>query len=105
MRLHPATRDVFAYLVGRAYYVMGRPREAIKFLQRQQAATPTAPFAYLDLAVAYIEAGRGADARAEAAEFMKASPQFVLFPPEKGPFKEMAWNRRFVDDLRKAGLK
>jgi adenylate cyclase len=105
MRLDPATRDVFAYLVGRAYYVMGRPREAIPFLQRQQAATPTAPFAYLDLAVAYIEAGRGADARAEAAEFMKASPQFVLFAPEKGPFKEMAWNRRFVDDLRKAGLK
>jgi Flp pilus assembly protein TadD len=105
MRLDPIARDTFAYLTGRAYVWLGRPQKAIPFLQRQEAATPTAPFAHIELAVAYIEAGRESDARAEAGEFMRASPEFVLFPAEKGPFKNIAWNQRLIEDLRKAGLK
>jgi hypothetical protein len=32
-------------------------------------------------------------------------PEFSLPPPEKGYYKDVALNRRFNDDLRKAGLK
>jgi adenylate cyclase len=104
-RLDPAGRDFYAYLVGRAYYVLGRPQQAIPFLQRHVAAFPKAPYVHFDLAIAYIESGRDRDARAEADEIMKDSPQFALSAPENGPYKDAALNRRFDHDLRKAGLK
>jgi tetratricopeptide (TPR) repeat protein len=105
MRLDPARPDFYAFLVGRAYYVLGRPREAIPFLQRHAAAFPNAPWIHFDLIVAYIETDRDADARAEATKLLRISPQFHLLPPEAGLWKDVALNRRFNDDLRKAGLR
>jgi predicted Zn-dependent protease len=104
-RLDPARRDFYAYLIGRALYTMGRPEQAIPFLQRHVAAFPKAPYIHVDLAIAYVEAGRDRDARAEAAEIMRESPGFTLPPPDKGYSKDIAQNRRFLDDLRKAGVK
>ena len=57
------------------------------------------------LAVAYIEVGREADARAEAAEILRINPQFTLVDPKKGPLKDLALAERYDADLRKAGLK
>jgi adenylate cyclase len=105
MRIDPAGRDFYAYLFGRAYYCLGRPQKAIPLLQRHVAAFPNAPWAHFDLAIAYIEAGRDDDARAEATELMKGSPQLALLPPDKGAWKDIALNRRFNNDLRRAGLK
>jgi adenylate cyclase len=104
-RLDPAGADFYAYLIGRALINMGRPDQAIPFLKRHVAAFPNAPYAHIDLAIAYVESGREQDARAEAAEITKDMPEFSLPPPEKGYYKDIALNRRFNDDLRKAGLK
>jgi adenylate cyclase len=104
-RLDPAGRDFYDFLFGRALYVLGRPGQAIPFLQRHAAAFPSAPWVHLDLAIAYIEAGRDQDAKGEAAEITKEMPHFALPPPERGAYEDVALNRRFDDDLRKAGLK
>jgi hypothetical protein len=55
--------------------------------------------------VAYEELGRDQAARAEVAEVMRISPHFVMLPPDKGVLRDVAMNRRFNADLRKAGLK
>ena len=105
MRLDPGGRDFYAGEIGNSYLEMGRYRDAIPLLQRHLAAFPKAIWARLNLATVYAELGRDEDARAEAAEVMRISPQFVLQPPDKGGFKDLALNERYDADLRKAGLK
>jgi tetratricopeptide (TPR) repeat protein len=114
MRLDPAGHGVYAGLaVGGAYILMGRYQEAIPSLQPALAAQPNALWVHLDLAIAYTELGRDRDAHAEAAEVMRISPSYVLPPLGKGPYsavpflagKDMVLQRRFDNDLRRAGLK
>jgi adenylate cyclase len=105
IRLDPSSRDFWAYVIGRALCWLGHPQEAIPIIQRNLAAFPNAPWGHLDLVFAYVEAGRLIDARAEAAKFMRGSPQLVLPPLENAYMQDGASNRRVYDDLHKAGLK
>jgi adenylate cyclase len=105
IRLDPAQRDFYAYDIGLAYLEMGRYQEAITVFERLLATSPNYLYAHLDLVIAYEELGRDQDARAEAAVVMRISPQLVLPPPEKAWLKDVALNKRFDRDLRKAGLK
>jgi adenylate cyclase len=105
MRLDPAGRDYYAYAAGTAYNEMGRYQEAVAALKRHLAANPNNLVAHFSLVIAYVELGRDQDARAEAAEIMRISPQFGL---HRGAFRgsrDIALNKRWVSDLRKAGLK
>jgi adenylate cyclase len=105
MRLDPASRDYYANMVGIAYDEMGRYQEAVPVLKRNLASYPNQLDAHLSLIVAYAELGRDQDARAEAAEVLRISPQFTLLPPENGVFKDTRWAARVYNDLHKAGLK
>jgi tetratricopeptide (TPR) repeat protein len=105
IRLDPAQRDFYAYDMGLAYLEMGRYQEATTVFERVVATSPNYLYAHLDLVVAYEELGRDQDAHAEAAVVMRISPQLVLPPPEKALLKDVALNKRFDRDLRKAGLK
>jgi hypothetical protein len=60
---------------------------------------PNQVWAHAALAVAYEELGRNEDARIEAAEVMRISPQFAMGESNKNP----AVNERWEADLRKAG--
>jgi hypothetical protein len=64
-------------------------------------ATTNRPWAYAVLVVAYTELGRDVDARATAAELMRINPNFVWGQPNK----DAAVNKRYANDLRKAGFK
>jgi hypothetical protein len=55
------------------------------------------------LIVAYIEVGRDEEARAEAAEIVRMSPQFTLASGRPG--RDAAFGKRMQNDLRKVGLK
>jgi adenylate cyclase len=103
MRLDPVGKDLYSYCVGLAYVEMGSYADAIPALKRNLAAYPDNLVSHLFVALAYVELGRDRDARAEAAEIMRISPQFVL--ASLNPAKDVAWNKRVRDDLRKAGLK
>ena len=103
-RLDPFGRDFYAAQVGIGNLQMGRQREAIPFLENHLAAYPNDLIAHLDLIIAYEELGRDQDARAEVPEVMRINPKFVLPPPETSWFKDVALNKRWEDELRKAGL-
>jgi adenylate cyclase len=113
MQLDPAGHDFYASVTGGAYILMGHYQEALPYLQRAVAGSPNFLWAHLDLAIAYAELGRDHDAHAEASEVMRISPGYVLPFPEKGPDsavpflagKDLALQRRFDADLRRAGLK
>jgi len=55
----------------------------------------------LGLAVDYIQVGRDRDARAEATEVKRISPEFAYADFTR----DLAFNRHFETDLRKAGIK
>ena len=63
-------------------------------------------FAHIGLAASYIHVGQEEEAHAEAAEVLKIDPEFSLERYAKIlPYKNKADTDRYVDALRKAGLK
>ena len=101
MRLDPTRQDFYAFFVANPYVLMGRYEEAIPLLKRELAVRPNNPWAYAALVVAYTELGRDVDARAAAAELMRINPDFVYGEPNEDP----AVNKRYANDLRKAGFR
>jgi adenylate cyclase len=101
VRLDPATRDFYGYFVAVPLVMMGRYHEAVPLLQRTLAVFPNQVWARAVLVVAYSELGRADDARREAAEVKRISPQFAMGEINK----EASVNERWESDLRKAGLK
>lgn len=103
IRLNPAARDFYAYLIGDAYNFMGRYQDAAAFLGRTVAVYPNLLIAHLGLTFAYVQLGRDLDARAEAAEIMRISPHYSVdsFPG----VKDEELTRRVREAWHKAGLK
>ena len=112
MRVDPAGSAFHALVIANSYMLMGRYEEAIPSLQRAVDA-PNALWFHLALAIAYMELGRGPEARAQASEVIRIDPSYTLPSLEKAPYsavpflagKDLVLQRRFDGDLRKAGLK
>ena len=64
--------------VGTAYYLAGRPEEAIAPLKQYLTHYPNILGAHLTLAAVYSELGKEAEARAEAAEVLRINPNSRL---------------------------
>ena len=104
-RLDPTHPSFYAIWIGTAYNGMGRWQDAVSAFKQCTGGNPNNIFAHLGLVIAYEELGQDKRARAEAAETMRINPQFALPSPEKGYFKDLAFNERVDKDMRKAGLK
>jgi adenylate cyclase len=92
--------------VGAAYYLAGRPEEAIAPLMQFLARYPNILGAHLTLAAVYSELGQTAEARAEAAEVLRLNPQFSLeVHKQRTPIKDPAVLEQHIAALHKAGLK
>jgi len=92
--------------LGWAYLWTGRYEEAITTLKKALSCNPNLLDARLNLACIYSELGREGKARAEAAEVLRLSPNFSLeILRQMLPFKDPATGERYIDCLRKAGLK
>ncbi len=107
MRLDPRNQDSYLWLEGWSYTQMGRYEEAIPILKRYLASYPNGLPAHYYLVVDYIELGREPQARAEAAEILRISPNFSV---EKFMLRSMVnqdetYRERVRTDLHKAGLK
>jgi adenylate cyclase len=109
MRLDPRNRDSYLYEICRAYNRMGRYAEAVPICKRYLAHYPNgldSLAAHVSLVNAYVELGRGADARAEWLEVLRISPSASIEDfMKKSPDIDRALIDRRVADLRKAGLK
>jgi adenylate cyclase len=92
--------------IGTAYYLAGRPEEAIAPLKQYLTRYPNFLGAHLHLAAVHSELGKDAEAQAEAAEVLRLNPKFSLeVHKERVPIKDPATLERHIAALRKAGLK
>ena len=92
--------------VGSAYYLAGKPEEAVAPLKQFLTHYPDILGAHLTLAAVYSELGQEAEARTEAAEVLRINPKFSLeVHKERVPIKDPAVLERHIAALRKAGLK
>jgi adenylate cyclase len=105
MRLDPQRRDVYAFVEGRAYVLMGRYEEAIPPLKTYLTHHSNIIPGHLMLIVCYVELGRNGEARAEATEVMRSNPQFSLAVQKQMAPMKQAFRDRFFGDMAKAGLK
>jgi len=92
--------------IGAAYYLAGKPEEAIAPLRQYLSHYPNILGAHLTLAAVYSELGKETEARAEAAEVLRLNPKFSLeVHKQRVPIKDPAMLERHLAALHKAGLK
>lgn len=106
LRHKPAVSDGHLFVVGNAYYIAGKPNEAIASLQQYLRRYPHWLLAHLTLAAAYSDLGKDTEAKAAAAEVLRLNPNFSLaVHKDRTPIKDPATLERSIAVLRKAGLK
>jgi adenylate cyclase len=104
MRLDPNHAGNYSFDAGVAYNLLGRYREAAAAFN--ESSETNNPWLHLGLVMAYTELGQEDDARAEASQALRLAPKLTL----EDVRKILPWDwstpvhRRFLDDLRKAGL-
>jgi adenylate cyclase len=105
MRLNPHYPGWYLNFLGMAYVLARRYDEALIVLKRALTLTPNLD-THILLASLYSQLGREEEARAEAAEILRMSPNFSVDAwGQILPFKDPAVLERGLAALRKAGLK
>jgi adenylate cyclase len=106
IRLNPIPPSMYLYTLAMAYRDIGRYEEAIAACKKVLHRQPNNLIAHIVLAATYSFSGRQEEARAEAAEVLRIDPKYSLERLAKTrPHKNQANTARFIDALRKAGLK
>jgi len=106
LRLNPFAPSTFLFNLGLSYLFSGQYEEAITECKRASTREPNNLGAHLALTVAYSVSGRDEEARAAAAEVLRIEPKFsVEYFSKTLVYKNQADRDRFVEALRKAGLK
>jgi adenylate cyclase len=104
VRLDPRRYYYYAFFEGRAYYLMGRYRDAIPFLKINAESPEGGMPALMGLAFCYVETGRLDEAKAAAAEIMRTNPRYSLAAEKKMSPMQQPLRDRFYADLATAGL-
>ena len=106
IRLNPIPPAWYLWGLGFSYFELGQYEEAIAEFRKALHRAPDSQFSHMGLAAAYSELGRDKEARAAAAEVLNINPKFSLEQWAKTHmYKNQADFDRFVEALRKAGLK
>jgi TolB-like protein/Tfp pilus assembly protein PilF len=106
IRLNPIAPSYYFHMLGMAYRETGRYEESITACKKAIKRQPSNLFAHLILASTYSLLDRKEEARAAAAEVLRISPKFSLdYFAKTRPHIDPANTARFIDALRKAGLK
>jgi adenylate cyclase len=106
MRLNPRYPPQYILRLGVAYHQAWRNEEAIATFKRFLAYNPNSIVAYVALTCSYSDAGRDEEARAQATEVLRLSPNFTTEAWRRNQFfSDPAELERHVNNLRKVGLK
>ncbi len=101
MRLNPHYPGWYRSVLALGQYLDGRYEEAVKILASSSTPALVRPV----LPAAYVRLGRLEDARRQAQAILKADPDYNLRDLTKYlPFRNPDDLRRYLDDLRAAGL-
>jgi adenylate cyclase len=91
--------------LGHAYFLSDQHEEAIEILKRAIIINPDFLPVHLILALIYTEKCCREEARAEAKEVLRLSPEFSLEGRrQRFPYKDQSASERIIKGLRKAGL-
>jgi adenylate cyclase len=105
MRLNPHYPPWYLLQLGSNYHQAWWNEEAITALKRFLVYYPNALNTHIMLTCSYSDAGRMEEARAEAAEVMRLSPNFSIEVWRQNQFwKDPKEMERHLNNLRKAGL-
>ena len=105
LRLNPIPPSWYLTNLGGAYRLTGAHQKAVREYKKAIQLQSDNMFAHLYLALCYVDLGREADARAEAAEVLRINPQFSAESFAKHqPLKGDTSKERLLDGMRKAGL-
>jgi adenylate cyclase len=106
IRLNPFPPAAYYNSLSGAYRVAGRHEEAIAAAKQAVQRGPQSIFSHIALAASCSTAGRDLEAQAAAAEVLKINPKFSLEQFAKTlPDRDRVQVDRYIDALRKAGLK
>jgi adenylate cyclase len=106
LRLDPYASAPRFYNLGGAYWMMGQYEEAISICKEGLKRNPDDMFTHMVLAVSYIETGNVEEAHTSATEVLRINPKISLdWLAKMLPWKNKDQVARWIDDLRKAGLK
>lgn len=106
IRLNPVPPSYYFSNLGFAYLGSGQYEEAIEACDKIIKKQSDFIFAHIGLAATYSLMGRGKDAHEAALKVLKIDPEFSLRNFAKtSPMKNQDELERFIEALRKAGLK
>ena len=106
LRLNPKPPNTYYRHFGAALRDLGQYDEAIALQKKAIQQEPNDPLAYIIMVSCYSLSGRMEEARAAAVEVLRVNPKFSLEQFAKTtPHKNPAVRERFIESLRKAGLK
>ena len=104
MRLDPHYPFSYVFWLGHAFHSLQRYDEAIAAYRRTISRNPDFLYARLWLAAAYAQLGRMEEAKAEAAEALRVSPNLsCLRLMQRLPLKDAATLARLVDGYAQGG--
>jgi len=108
IRLNPIPPDHYLDYLGTAYISLGRHEDAIEVYKVLHKRAPNNLFARIGLTTAYSALGREEEARHQAEKILELDPAFSLDKLAETilpMFQDKAEAERWIDPLRKAGLK
>jgi adenylate cyclase len=106
IRLNPFGPSYLYREFGGALRMTGRFEESVSASKKAIQLDPDEIYAHIGLAATYVMMGRDTEARAEAAEVLRINPKFSLdYWARVLPYKDQSETDKFVNALRKAGLK
>jgi adenylate cyclase len=106
IRLNPIGATGIYLNLGVALRMTGKFEEAVSASKKALQRAPDNILAHINLAATYSLMGREEEARSEAAEVLRINPKFSVDSYAKRlTYKDQAQRDRYIDALRKAGLK
>jgi len=106
IRINPMAPSIYFRRLGTAYAFTGRYEDAMVQFKKAIHLAPDSLMPHLALAATYSIAGRVEEARAEVSEVLRIEPGISLEGiAKRTALKNKADTDRFIDALRKAGLK
>jgi len=106
IRLNPFPQSIYLLNLGNAYSAAQQYEEAIEAFKKSIKREPNNIFAYVSLTETYSLMGREKEAHEAALAVLKIDPEFSLKKFAKAaPLKNQNELKRYIEALRKAGLK